>query len=37
MVEILQNDLETGKLKEESISTIEPRCVETHGRAPQSN
>ncbi len=31
MVEIQGNNCEAGKLKEEIISPIEPRCAETHG------
>jgi hypothetical protein len=37
MAEIQENNPLAGKLKEEIISPIEPRCVETHGKASQSN
>ena len=37
MVEIQENNPSVGKLKEEIISPIEPRCADTHGKASESN
>lgn len=37
MGEIQENNPQVGKLKEDIIFPIEPRCVETHGKASQSN